>query len=46
MLTALPTDLVHIAAFGPHGTNEMAYRKQLIAHVPNELLTVVDHGFC
>lgn len=44
-LTALPTHLVHSAVFGPYGTNEMRYAKQLIADVPNESLTVFDRGF-
>jgi hypothetical protein len=44
-LTALPTHVVHSAAFGPYGTNEMLYAKQLIADVPNESLTVFDRGF-
>ena len=44
-LTALPTHIVHSAAFGPYNTNEMLYAKQLIAGVPNESLTVFDRGF-
>lgn len=44
-LTSLPTHIVHGAAFGPYGTNEMLYAKQLIAGVPNESLTVFDKGF-
>ncbi|WP_300749697.1 IS4 family transposase [Janthinobacterium sp.] len=44
-LTALSTHLVHSAAFGPYGTNEMQYAKQLIAGVPNDTLTVFDRGF-
>ena len=44
-LTALPTHIVHSAAFGPYGTNEMLYAKQLIADVPNGSLTVFDRGF-
>lgn len=44
-LTALPTHLVHSAAFGPYGTNEMLYAKQLIASIPDESLTVFDRGF-
>ncbi len=43
--TALPTHIVHSAAFGPYGTNEMLYAKQLITDVPNESLTVFDRGF-
>jgi hypothetical protein len=39
-LTALPTHLVHSAAFGPYGTNEMLYAKQLIDAIPDESLTV------
>ncbi len=44
-LTALPTHIVHSAAFGPYGTNEMLYAKQLIADIPNDSLTVFDRGF-
>jgi hypothetical protein len=44
-LTALPTHIVHSAAFGPYGTNEMLHAKQLVANVPNESLTVFDRGF-
>jgi len=44
-LTALPTHVVHSAAFGPYGTNEMLYAKQLIAEVPDESLTVFERGF-
>lgn len=44
-LTALSTHLVHSAAFGPYGTNEMLYAKQLIDRVPNDSLTVFDRGF-
>ena len=44
-LTALPTHIVHSAAFGPYGTNEMLYAKQLITNIPNESLTVFDRGF-
>lgn len=44
-LTALPTHIVHSAAFGPYGTNEMLYAKQLIDQVPNDSLTVFDRGF-
>jgi hypothetical protein len=44
-LTSLPTHIVHSAAFGPYGTNEMLYAKQLIADIPNESLTVFDRGF-
>ena len=44
-LTSLPTHIVHSAAFGPYGTNEMLYAKQLIAGIPNESLTVFDRGF-
>ena len=44
-LTALPTHIVHSAAFGPYGTNEMLYAKQLIADIPNGSLTVFDRGF-
>lgn len=44
-LTALPTHIVHSAVFGPYGTNEMLYAKQLIEDVPDESLTVFDRGF-
>ncbi len=44
-LTALSTHIVHSAAFGPYGTNEMLYAKQLIDGVPNDSLTVFDRGF-
>ena len=44
-LSAIPTHIVHSAVFGPYGTNEMLYAKQLVAHVPNESLTVFDRGF-
>ena len=44
-LTALPTHIVHSAAFGPYGTNEMRYAKQLIEEIPNASLTVFDRDF-
>ena len=44
-LTALSTHIVHSAAFGPYGTNEMLYAKQLIDGVPSDSLTVFDRGF-
>ncbi|MGK5080588.1 IS4 family transposase, partial [Janthinobacterium sp. HLX7-2] len=44
-LTALSTHIVHSAAFGPYGTNEMLYAKQLIDAVPNDSLTAFDRGF-
>ena len=44
-VTALSTHLVHSAAFGPYGTNEMLYAKKLIDGIPNESLTVFDRGF-
>jgi len=44
-LTALPTHLVHSAAFGPYSTNEMLYAKQLVEEIPDESLTVFDRGF-
>jgi hypothetical protein len=44
-LTALSTHLVHSAAFGQYGTNEMLYAKQLIDGIPNDSLTVFDRGF-
>ena len=44
-LTALSKHLVHSAAFGQYGTNEMLYAKQLIDAIPNDSLTVFDRGF-
>jgi hypothetical protein len=44
-VTALSTHLVHSAAFGQYGTNEMLYAKQLIDGIPNDSLTVFDRGF-
>lgn len=44
-VTALSTHLVHSAAFGQYGTNEMLYAKQLIEGIPNDSLTVFDRGF-
>ncbi|WP_308923759.1 IS4 family transposase [Janthinobacterium sp. J1-1] len=44
-VTALSTHLVHSAAFGPYGTNEMLYAKRLIDGIPNDSLTVFDRGF-
>lgn len=44
-VTALSTHLVHSAAFGQYGTNEMLYAKQLIYGIPNDSLTVFDRGF-
>ncbi len=44
-VTALSTHLVHSAAFGPYGTNEMLYAKKLIDGIPNDSLTVFDRGF-
>lgn len=44
-LTALPTHVLHSAAFGPYGTNQMLYAKQLITDVPDESLTVSERAF-
>lgn len=44
-LTALPTHIVHSAAFGPYGINEMLYAKRMVAAVPDESVTVFDRGF-
>lgn len=44
-LTALPTHLIRDAVFGPYGTNEMRYAKQLVGQIPADSLTVFDRGF-
>lgn len=44
-LTSLPTHIIHSAVFGPYGSAEMHYAKQLIAGIPDESLTVFDRGF-
>lgn len=44
-LTALPTHIVHSAAFGPYATGEMTFAKQLVVEIPNDSLTVFDKGF-
>ncbi len=44
-LTMLPTHLVRDALFGPYGTNEMTYAKQVIGQIPDDSLTVFDKGF-
>jgi hypothetical protein len=44
-LTAVPTHLIHSAAFGPYGVNEMLYAKELLASIPDHSLTAFDKGF-
>lgn len=44
-LTAVPTHLIRQAVFGPYGTNEMLYAKELLAAIPNDSLTAFDKGF-
>jgi hypothetical protein len=44
-LTVVPTHIVHSAAFGPYGTGEMTFAKQLVVDIPNDSLTVFDKGF-
>jgi hypothetical protein len=44
-LTALPTQVIRDAAFGPYGINEMLYAKQLVPGIPDNSITVFDRGF-
>lgn len=44
-LTAVPTHLIARAAFGPYGTNEMLYAKELLPAIPDDSLTAFDKGF-
>lgn len=44
-LTAVPTHLIRQAVFGPYGTNEMLYAKELLAAIPDDSLTAFDKGF-
>lgn len=44
-LTAIPTHLIHNAAFGPYDINEMLYARQMLAGIPDDSLTVFDKGF-
>jgi hypothetical protein len=44
-LTAVPTHLIRNAVFGPYGTNEMLYAKELLASIPDDSLTAFDKGF-
>lgn len=44
-LTMLPTHLVRDAVFGPYGTSEMLYAKELVPNIPDDSLTVFDRGF-
>lgn len=44
-LTAVPTHLIRSATFGPYGTNEMLYAKNLLDAIPDDSLTAFDKGF-
>lgn len=44
-LTCVPTHLICQAAFGPYGTSEMGYAKELLPAIPDDSLTVFDKGF-
>lgn len=44
-LTAVPTHLILDARFGPYGTGEMSYAKELLASIPDDSLTAFDKGF-
>jgi hypothetical protein len=44
-LTAIPTHLVVDARFGPYGTSEVTYAKELVKAVPDNSLTVLDRAF-
>jgi hypothetical protein len=44
-LTDVATHLIRCAAFGPYGTNEMQYAKELLPTIPDDSLTVLDKGF-
>jgi hypothetical protein len=44
-LTAVPTHLIRSATFGPYGTNEMLYAKELLDTIPDDSLTALDKGF-
>jgi hypothetical protein len=44
-LTEVSTHLIRNAVFGPYGTNEMLYAKELLPSIPDDTLTVLDKGF-
>ncbi len=44
-LSALCTQQVLAASFGPYTNNEMIYAKQLLKDIPDHSLTVLDRGF-
>lgn len=44
-LTDVSTHLIRCAAFGPYGTNEMQYAKELLSSIPDNSLTAFDKGF-
>jgi hypothetical protein len=44
-LTDVSTHLIRSAAFGPYGTHEMQYAKELVSAIPDDSLTAFDKGF-
>ncbi|WP_402720308.1 IS4 family transposase [Janthinobacterium rivuli] len=44
-LTDVATHLIRCATFGPYGTNEMQYAKELLPLIPDDSLTALDKGF-
>ncbi len=44
-LSALCTQQILAASFGPYTNNEMVYAKQLLKDIPDHSLTVLDRGF-
>jgi hypothetical protein len=44
-LTDVSTHLIRCAAFGPYGSNEMQYAKELLPSIPDNSLTAFDKGF-
>ncbi|WP_211443570.1 IS4 family transposase [Collimonas humicola] len=44
-LTDVSTHLIRSAAFGPYGTHEMQYAKELVSSIPDDSLTAFDKGF-
>ncbi|WP_211463236.1 IS4 family transposase, partial [Collimonas silvisoli] len=44
-LTDVATHLIRSAAFGPYGTHEMQYAKELVSSIPGDSLTAFDKGF-
>ena len=44
-LTALSNHMVRAAVFGAYDTNEMRYAPELLPHIPDHSLTILDKGF-